>query len=244
MKAKILDKEGKARKEIKLPVCFSGKIRPDIAQKVYEANKKIKWKTAAGRGISRVPRKVFWRRGSQFYWAGATLASVRGGRRAHPPKLEHFLKKIKVNKKEFRAALVSALSATSKPEYLKRRYETLVGEIKELPLVIDEKILKLKTKEFFSLLKKILKENYKLAEKKKKIRAGKGKMRGRKYKKTAGLLLVIGKNEKAKFSGIDIRKISELSIADLYPLGRLVIYTEQAIQDLSKLFEKKEKEEK
>lgn len=256
MKAKILDVNGKESKELELPKIFSSKIREDISQKYYEASKKQqpyapyflagkqasasgkikhgrrKWKTSYGKGISRVPRKIFWRRGTQFYWQGATIASAVGGRRAHPPRVEHFLKKLKINKKEKSIAISSAITATASPEYLKKRYETL-EEIKvKLPLIVESKILKLKTKEFFSALKKILGDVYEIAIKKKKKRAGKGTRRGRKYKISAGLLLVIGKDEEKKIKGIDVMKVCELKMQDLYPLGRLAVYSEEAIKDL------------
>ena len=47
-------------------------------------------------------------------------------------------------------------------------------------------------------LKKILGDLYDVAIQKKTIRAGIGKLRGRKYKHNAGLLLVIGKDEEKK----------------------------------------------
>jgi len=123
MKAKVLSIKNEPIKEIDLPNWFSDKIREDIGQKYFEASKRIqphttdilagmkysasgklrhmrhKWKTTYGHGISRVPRKILWRRGDQFYWIGATVSGTRGGRRAHPPKVEHFLKEKKINKK-------------------------------------------------------------------------------------------------------------------------------------------------
>jgi large subunit ribosomal protein L4e len=261
MKAKIFDKEGKAGKEIELPGCFSENVREDICQKYYEASKDIqpyapfwlagkqasasgivrharnKWKTAYGHGISRVPRKIFWRRGTQFYWQAATVTQARGGRRAHGPRVEHFEKKLKINKKEKKFALASGISATALPEYLKRRYERLTDkEIKNLPFVVESNILKLKMKEFLTFLRKILGENFDLALQEKKKRAGRGKTRGRKYKSSAGLLFVVGKNEKFARKGIDTRKVNELGMADFWPLGRLAVYTETAVNDLGKLF--------
>jgi len=270
MKAKVLDKEGKAIKEIVLPSCFCSKIREDICQKYFQAIRKMQpyapnifagklysasgkirhgrrlWKTSYGRGISRVPRKIFWRRGTQFYWSGSTISGTRGGRRAHPPKIEHFLKEKKINKKEKLLAIRSAISSTCLLEYLRKRYLSL-SDLKEkeisLPLIVSSDLLKLKTKEFLESLKKILGGAFLIALKKKRKRAGKGKSRGRKYKKSAGLLLVIGKDENKKISGIDVKKVNELGISDFYPLGRLCIYTEKAISDLEKLWQK-EKEKK
>ena len=68
--------------------------------------------------------------------------------------------------------------------------------------------------------------------KKKRVRAGKGKLRGRKYKSNAGLLFVKGKTEKIKLRGVDIISVGNVSISDLYPLGRLTVYTEKALEEL------------
>jgi len=57
-------------------------------------------------------------------------------------------------------------------------------------------------------------------------------MRARKYKSNAGLLVVTGKEEKIKFSGLDIKKIGDLKMRDLYPLGRLTLYTQKALEEM------------
>ena len=66
--------------------------------------------------------------------------------------------------------------------------------------------------------------------KNKTIRAGKGKLRGRKYKSNAGLLFITARNEKIKMKGIEIKSIQDVSISDLYPLGRLTVYTSNALE--------------
>ena len=260
MKADLLDIDGKKIKEIDLPSCYSDVIRRDIVMKVLEAQKiqhpyapylragkqasasgkirhgRRKWRTAYGKGISRVPRKIMWRRGDQFYWIGAEISGSRKGRRAHPPKILSMLRKKKINKKEMSLALRSALSATAHPDYVKGRYKR-VGELKtKLPLIVDSKLLTLKSKDFKKALEKMLGDLFNIVFQERSIRAGKGKLRGRKYKKTAGLLLVIGDKERASFQGIDIEAAHAVSISDLARgnLGRLTLYTEQAIQDLGK----------
>lgn len=272
MKIQILDVEGKKKSEIETNI-FDGEIREDIIQKVVEAEKRKqpyapfylagkqasasgkirhgrrKWKTAYGKGISRVPRKIFWRRGTQFYWQAATIASARGGRRAHPPKILSMLRIKKVNKKEKQKAFLSALALISSLEEIKKKYKTLEDKKMEikLPIIIEGKILQLKTKEFFSVLEKILqgKELKEVAIQKKSIRAGKGKMRGRKYKKTAGLLLVIGKEEEKKIKGIEIKKVNQLSVSDLASNGaRLTVFTEEAIKGLEEKFKGKQEKNK
>ena len=78
---------------------------------------------------------------------------------------------------------------------------------------------------------------FEVALRKKTIRSGKGKLRGRKYKKNAGLLLVIGEREKLKTKQIEIVNVKKLGINSLAKggMGRLVIYTENAIKDLGEL---------
>ncbi len=260
MKANVLDINGKNLRTLDLPTCFSQEIRKDIIAKVLESKKtkqpyapspvagkqhsasgKIRhrrhvWKSGYGRGASRIPRKVLSRRGSQFNWVGAEVASTRGGRRVHPPKILSMINTKKINKKEMQLAMRSVISATADEKEISKRYSSLKGEkIGNLPLVIEAKFLNLKTKQLVSSLKKVLgKDLFRLALKKKKVRAGKGKFRGRKYKKNQGLLLVTGKSEKLKTNAFEIASASNLNILNLAEggVGRLTVYTEQAIKDL------------
>ena len=123
--------------------------------------------------------------------------------------------------------------STANGEEIVKRYASLEGKnITNVPFVVESKISTLKTKELLESLKKILgKDLFKLAVQKKSIRSGKGKLRGRKYKSNAGLLLVIGKDEKLKTTAFDVVPVNSLSITDI-GLGRLTIYTEEAIKYL------------
>ena len=47
-----------------------------------------------------------------------------------------------------------------------------------------------------------------------------------------GEKVIIGKEEKAITKGIDTKPIGEISIAELYPLGRLTLFTQKAIEEL------------
>ncbi len=260
MKANILSIEGKKIKEIDLPKCFSQEIREDIIAKVLEV-KKIKqpyspspvagkqhsasgkiihrrhvWKSGYGRGASRIPRKVMSRRGSQFNWVGAEISSVRGGRRAHPPKILSMINTLKINKKELKIALISAISATANEKEITERYGRLKDKrIERLPLIVESKIVKLKTKDLISSLKEVIgKTLFELALKKKSVRSGKGKLRGRKYKSNAGLLFVMGEKEKLKTNAFEVKDVKSLGVTDLAKggPGRLTLYTEQAIKEL------------
>ena len=259
MKTKILDIKGKEKGSIDLPKAFSVPIREDIVSKVIEAKKTEQpyapspvagrqhsasgiashrrhvWKSQYGRGISRVPRKIFSRKGSQFNWEAAEVPFARGGRRAHPPKVLARINTLKINKKEFRIALESALAATANIKSLVKRYESIDDKTpKNVPYVVESKITTLKAKELISSVKNILGDLFNVAVQKKKIRTGKGKMRGRKYRKSAGLLIVVGKEEKLKTNAFDVANVNELNVADLAEggLGRLTLYTEKAINEL------------
>lgn len=268
MKIQILNTEGNkvSEKETKI---FSEPIREDIIRKVVEAEK-IKhpnspkyragmdisasgnlskrrhvWKSDRGKGLARLPRKIFSRRGTQFNWEAAIVPSARGGRRAHPPSGNVNLNKI--NKKELKKALFSSLSYVCSVDELKKKYDSLSNlkvDVK-LPLVVENKIVELKNKEFLVMLKKILGESYGVAVQKKTIRAGKGKLRGRKNKKNAGLLLIIGNSEKIKLKGVDFLKVNELTVSDLASNGaRLCMFSEKAVEDLEKIKQGKKGEKK
>ena len=265
MKIKVFDSEGKKTKEIELPSSFSEKVREDILAKVLEVSKtkqpyapslvagkqhsasgivrhaRRKWRTAYGKGISRVPRKIMSNRGTQFNWVGAEIASTRGGRRAHPPKVVSMINTKKINKKEAQIAFVSALSATANKKIVAEKYARINEKnLQELPIIVDSKVISLKTKDFSNNIKKILgEETFDIISIQKKIRAGKGKRRGRRYKENAGLLIVTGKLEKPKVKNFDIKNTGNLNINDLAQggAGRLVVYTENAVKELQERIE-------
>lgn len=253
MKTKILS----TQKEIELPAVFNSPIRDDIVKKVSDAlfskqyympfllagkqsskhkqsHARRKFKTLYGKGISRVPRKALWRRGDQFYWVGVYSPGIRGGRSPHPPKGVRRIRDI--NKKEKTLALNSCIAATASKEILQKNYPNLT--LSSFPLIIESSLLDKKAKEIFKAL-----ESQKIDIKAvKKVRQGKGKTRGRKYKTTRKVLLVLGKNEvskiqKLKSLNLKITNTSQLNVKELslngVP-GKLTIYTENAIKDLEK----------
>ena len=260
MKTHIIHINGEKGKEITLPVAFSNAVRQDIVAKVLEAKKtrqpyapspvggkqhsasgKIQhtrhaWKTMQGKGISRVPRKIMSRRGSQFNWVGAEIPNAVGGRRAHPPKVISMINVKRINKKEMIIAMKSALAATGDEKLVANRYERLNGKkLSGLPLVVEPKITSLKAKDLVSSLKKVLGEVlFPISLKQRSVRSGKGKLRGRKYKKNLGLLLVVGEKEGLKTNLIDVKKVKELNVTDLANggVGRLTMYTESAISEI------------
>ncbi len=260
MKTKLFDKAGKERGSVVLPKSFSVKIREDILSRVFEAQKGLHaqaygamegagaqysasgiskkkrhdWKATYGKGISRIPRKIMSRHGASFNWIGATVACARGGRRPHAPRSGKNLIK-KINKKELLLAFNSALAGTVDAKSLERKY----GKKVESGFIFESKILEVKTKDFIATMKKVFGDAFRTILKHKSIRAGIGKMRGRKYKTNAGLLFVVGNDEKMKRKGIEVVSVVDLTIKDLSPNGepgRLVCYSKNAIKDIEERF--------
>ena len=82
-----------------------------------------------------------------------------------------------------------------------------------------------------------------------KVRAGKGKRRGRKMKQAVGPLLVVAKNEgiveaAKNIPGVDVVAVGSLNAELLAPgthPGRLTLWTSGAIEQLEKLYGEGEK---
>jgi large subunit ribosomal protein L4e len=259
----IKDLEGIKVKEIKVPEQFHESYHPNLIKRAAltirankrqpygafsEAGKRASVKISKrrhnyrgcyGRGVSRIPRKVVWRRGTQFGFTAAFAPGTVSGRKAHPPKSQKKWNK-KLNTKENRKAIRSALSATLNLELIKKRSHI---PPKDYPFIIESKIESIqKTKEVKKILEKLgLKEELKRISVK-KLRAGKGKSRGRKYKKKIGPLIVVSSNCKLikssmNIPGIDIIEINKLNAEILAPgaqAGRLTLFTEEAIERLEK----------
>jgi len=262
MKADILNLEGKKVKTFELPKQFEEPVRLDLIKRAFyviqnnkrqpygahpragmRASAKLSrrrhdYKTAYGYGISRVPRKILTKRGTRFSWVGAVAPGTVSGRKAHPPKAEKIWDK-KMNKKERKKAIRSALSATINKELVKSRGHV----VKEVPLILDSKLESLnKIKDILEVFKKINLTNEFERVKVRKVRAGKGKNRGRKYKTKKGPLVVVSnscalENSAKNIPGVDICKVNQLNVELLAPgtkPGRLTIYTDKSLEKLSK----------
>jgi len=252
----VYDLEAKPIEEITLPSVFTTPFRPDIIRRAvissitmriqpYGVDKRAGKRTTAeswgpGYGVARVPRI----KGRQYPAASrAAFAPMTvGGRRAHPPVSNKKISE-KINKKEKKLALLSAIAATAIPAIVKSRGH-IIDQIPELPLVVLDDLQKLKetreTKEVF--IKLGIWPDILRAKRKKRVRSGKGKMRGRKYKRAKGPLIVINEDEgiiKAarNHPGVDIVRVDLLNVELLAPgacPGRLTVWTKSAIQQLNK----------
>ncbi len=247
-KTNVYGKDGKSSGEIKLPEVFETPFRPDTIRKTFNAihsNKRqaygsdpragCKHATASagkGRGMSRVPRLTQGQR-------GALAPCVVGGRRAHPPKTARNWSE-KINKKEKQLAKNSAIAATAKKEIVTKRGHKFDDKC-TLPIIVDDKFDKIKkTKDLIDALDKIgVYDDILRATNGKHIRAGKGKMRGRRYRTPKSLLIVTTNDELQKSSrnltGVDVIKPKDINVEYLAPggdPGRLTIFTKSAISEI------------
>jgi large subunit ribosomal protein L4e len=254
MKANLFDSLGKKKSEIELPSVFETPLREDLVAKAVEiarfesaqphalyseagrrhsasgtiSHKRHEWKGHYGKGLARVPRKTMNRHGTQFYWIATEVASTRGGRRVHGPTLWKRFRKINAQEKEL--ALKSAIASTAHADSIVQRY----ASVNKAPIslaVIES--LPPKTKDLMNALDLVYNQ-IPPTTRNKTVRAGKGKNRGRPHKKSAGILIVVGNKEKHTFKADNIKAVKDLSVLDLYPLGRLAVYTKQSLEDLGK----------
>ncbi len=163
------------------------------------------------------------------------------GRRAHPPKVEKVLEK-KMNRKELALAVSSAISASAEKELVSGRGHR-IGGAKHIPLIIEDKLQELKkSKEISDVLKSLGLEKELERVEEKKLRAGKGKLRGRKYRRKVGPLLVVKEDKgliraSKNLQGVEAATISGLSVEMLAPgghPGRLIVWGKSAIEELDK----------
>lgn len=253
--AKIFSLEGKAATEkIKLPTVFSTPIRSDVIKRAVmaaQANRLQpqgrdpmagKRTTAESRGtgmaIARVPRVKGG--GGRAKFAPSTV----GGRQPHPPTSQ---KKIvrRIPKKERRLALFSAIAATGSRTAVALRGH-VIDEVLQIPLVVtDDLALLSQTKEVEGVLTRLgVDHDLERVRASRKIRAGKGKRRGRKMKQAVGpLLVVVEKKRLAKAAtnlpGVDVSTVGSLSPEILAPgasAGRLTLWTSGALEQLNRLY--------
>jgi large subunit ribosomal protein L4e len=241
--------EGKSQKKIKLPGVFFEDVRHDLIGRAHKAsranrrqpygpNPKSGMRHAVstwgkGRGAARVQRFSQGR-------TGAESPGNVGGRRAHPPRPERIWHE-KINRKEKNKARNSALSATKEPDLVITRGHKFKDSI-TLPLVVENDIENISTvKEAVDTLTKLgVEDDLIRAKSGIHVRAGRGKMRGRRYRRPRSLLLVVSNPEQAQrgfgnLTGVEITTPSGLSIEHLAPggtPGRLTLISEGALKQM------------
>ncbi|MHA2252718.1 MAG: 50S ribosomal protein L4 [Candidatus Kariarchaeaceae archaeon] len=256
-KVTVLNLKGNPKKaKIDLPVVFSTIYRPDLIKRAVLSEQSYKKQPQgrfplagrqgaatslqAGRALAKIPRT----HGKRTHHGnrGTRVNSTVGGRLAFPPKTDKVIAE-KINKKEKRYALKSAISATANKEIVENRGHVL-SEKSKFPLIIEDAVSDIiKTKEIADVLDNLGLSDDLTRTKPKKIRAGKGKMRGRKYRRKTGPLLVVAEDCSVLKAGSNIPgvvtcKVQDLTVELLAPgthPGRLTIWTEGAIKKLAEL---------
>lgn len=250
-----------------MPVQFDEEYRPDLIKRAvqalqsaarqpygakkgagmrhstYVSKRRRKYRGCYGYGISRVARKILSRRGTRMSWVGARTPQTTGGRRSHPPKAEKLRLK-KINRQENKKAVRSALAATLVRKVVEERGHCLP---KEYPFIVDSSLEKIsRTKEIAKALKTLGFEDELKRTSRRKVRAGRGKSRGRKYRVKKGILVVVSENCPLKKAGQNILGLEVATPKALNPgilapgarPGRVTLWTEKAVKKIGqeKLF--------
>ncbi|MEM0004524.1 MAG: 50S ribosomal protein L4 [Desulfurococcaceae archaeon] len=247
--AYLYDVNGEKVSELELPELFYYPIRKDIINRAFLsaftamlqpkgrdplAGKRTTAKYwGVGYGLARVPRLP---NGTARF-----VVSTRKGHIAFPPRPDRRIHE-EVNKNERVIALISALAATSRVDLVRERGH--VFTVDKLPVIIvdDAENQYSKTREVKEFLEKIgvwsdIERSYRRI----RIRAGRGKMRGRRYIEPRSVLFVLSSYDKPfakavrNLPGVDVATPSNLSILHLAPggvPGRLMVISRSALNEV------------
>lgn len=245
MKAQISTIDGGSAGEIELPAVFEETYRPDLIKNAVLALQSERYqphgtdpragmRTSAvswgsGRGVAQVPRL---KNGSRV----ARIPQAVGGRAAHPPKVEKKLVR-KINKQEKRLAIRSAIAATMNEELISARGHLFEGTV---PVIFEDAFEGLTSaKDIVAALSVAgVYADVERSAASRKVRAGRGKMRGRRYKQRKSLLIVTSETPlraAVNLAGVDAVAVGELNAELLAPgtqAGRLTVWTAGALKKL------------
>ncbi|OWT33692.1 50S ribosomal protein L4 [Methanobrevibacter sp. 87.7] len=254
MKVNVYSIEGEVSGDVELPAIFNEVYRPDLIKRAVISSQTARIqpmgndpmagkRTSAeswgsGRGAAMVPRI---KNGART----AFVPQAIGGRKAHPLRVDKNHHE-KINTKERRLAIRSAVAATANKDLVEKRGHK-VENVPAFPLVVEDDLESVKqTKETREIFKNLgVYDDVVRAKKGKKIRAGRGKTRGRKYRKAKGPLVVVGDDKGIKLgarnhAGVDVVSVENLNAELLAPgthPGRLTIFTKSAVEKLGGLFQ-------
>ncbi|XP_043472652.1 60S ribosomal protein L4 [Leptopilina heterotoma] len=252
------EKSEPTKEVISLPAVFKAPIRPDVvnfihqqvsknSRQPYSVSSKAGHQTSAeswgtGRAVARIPRVRGG--GTHRSGQGAFGNMCRGGRMFAPTKpWRRWHRRVNVNQKRY--AMVSAIAASGVPALVQSKGH-LIQEVPEFPLVVSDKVQGLqKTKEAVIFLRRFKAWNDIVkVYKSQRFRAGKGKMRNRRRIQRRGPLIVYGQDQGIRkafrnIPGVDLMNINKMSLLKLAPgghVGRFVIWTKSAFDQLDALY--------
>lgn len=152
-------------------------------------------------------------------------------------------RKINVNQRRF--AVASALAASAVPALVQARGHR-IDEVPEVPLVLNDSVSKItRTQDALKVLTLFGADaDIQRVRDSKKLRAGQGKMRNRRYVQRRGPLVVYETSEGLHKSfrnipGVEVASVDNLNLLDLAPgghLGRFIVWTKGAFDKLDSLF--------
>lgn len=243
--------------EVPLPHVFSAPIRADIVHFVfYNLNKNRRQAYAVGtevghqyaaeswgtgRAVARIPR--VGGSGTGRSGQGAFGNMCRGGRMFNPNVTWRRWHR-KVNLTQRRHAVASAIAASAIPSLVLARGHR-VNQVPEIPLVVDN-VNNEKTSDVIAFLERLgLKDELDKVKNSRKLRAGQGKYRNRRYRIRRGPLIVYDDENRnitqraRNIPGVDFCHIDRLNLLQLAPgghLGRLIVWTRGAFEKLNTIF--------
>lgn len=251
------DKPNAVTAEVPVPAVFTAPIRSDIVHFVhYNLNKNRRqayavnkdagmmynaesWGT--GRAVARIPR--VGGSGTHRSGQGAFGNMCRGGRMFNPTTTWRRWHR-KVNLTQRRHAVASAVAASAVPGLVLARGHR-VNQVPELPLVVDKLNIE-HTKDLIRILRGLgLGEELDKVKNTRKIRAGHGKFRNRRYALRKGPLIVFDSDSHliarsaSNIPGVETCHVDRLNILQLAPgghLGRLIVWTQKAFESLNRVF--------
>lgn len=152
----------------------------------------------------------------------------------------------RINLNQRRYAVASALAASAVPALVMARGHR-IDNIPEVPLVVDNKTIDAidKTKKAVQFLTAInAHRDVEKVKNSRRLRAGKGKMRNRRYVQRRGPLIIYKERSpliKAfrNLPGVEINNVTRLNLLQLAPgghLGRFIIWTRDAFEYLDRVF--------
>jgi len=182
--------------------------------------------------------------GPVTYGRGAFGNMCRGGHMFSPIRIwRKWHRKINVNQRRF--AVASAIAASALPSLVTARGHR-IENVAEIPLVIEDAVENTqKTNAAIKLLKQYgLGEDLAKVTDSKKLRAGKGKLRNRRYVTRRGPLVVYANDNGIQqafrnIPGVELAHVDRLNLLSLAPgghLGRLIVWTQSAFNKLDSIY--------
>jgi len=252
------NENGEAAGQVTLPAVFKAPIRPDVvnfvhtnmaknARQAYAVHKHAGHQTSAeswgvGRAVARIPRVRGG--GTHRSGQGAFGNMCRGGRMFAPTKTWRRWHR-PINQNQRRYAVCSALAASALPALVMARGHRVDG-VNEVPCVSTDAIESItKTKAATELLQKLgAFDDVQKCKDSKKIRAGKGKMRNRRFRMRRGPLIIYNSDNGISqafrnLPGVETISVERLNLLKLAPgghLGRFCVWSQSAFEKLDSLY--------